>query len=711
MALEHSAATTVPDRPHLAYQPALDGLRGIAIASVLLYHGGLGWSRGGFLGVDVFFVLSGFLITSLLVVEEQASGTIALGRFWARRARRLLPALFCLVAVVGIHQALAGPSAAVPGLGGDGLAALLYFGNWHQIWAGQGYFATTGPVSLLQHTWSLAIEEQFYVLWPLLVAGAGSLLLRWGHATATATATSISGARAPAGALGADRRRRRGLLLAGLATAGALLSALEMALLYGGGAGVDRVYYGTDTRAQDLLVGAALAFLLGAARTRDASRRPTLRRRVAVQAAGLAGLAGLVAAMGLANGGSAWPYRFGFFGAAICVAALIAAATSVGSPIGWVISWTPLRALGKISYGLYLWHFPLFLWLTPSATGLAGDALLAVRCAAAVAAATISYYVIEMPFRRGLVQRRVLAVLVAGGACAAAVSLVIASAVVVPEVLPAAAASVTHASAFGHGVPIGHGKCRVLLSDSKEYGKIFGSFDTCHPTRVLLVGDSIALTIGYGLGAGEERYSAEVFDEAIIGCGFGIRGETDAYGSFGSPYPACLDAFGTWKAEKAAVHPGVVVVEMGYWDCFDHLWDGQVVHVGEPAYDRYVTARMDLLIRYLGGAGTKIVLLSVPPVAPAPLADGSTPPSASPVRRAFLNSLLAKVAAAHPDTVRLVDLDPYVAPGGVYAAAIGGQPCRWADGIHFTTYCGERLRAPVFSATDELLGVAYRTTG
>ena len=159
----------------IGYCGGLDGLRALAIVGVLLFHGGVVWAGGGFLGVEAFFVLSGFLITSLLVAEWRRSSKIALGAFWAARARRLLPALFCMVAVVGVYQVVAASSSFVPGLKGDGIATLLYFGNWHEVATQSNYFAATGPVSPLQHTWSLAIEEQFYIVWPVsLLAAIGS---------------------------------------------------------------------------------------------------------------------------------------------------------------------------------------------------------------------------------------------------------------------------------------------------------------------------------------------------------------------------------------------------------------------------------------------------------------------------------------------------------------------------------------------------------
>ena len=229
-------------RVKLTHYGALDGLRGVAVAAVLLYHGGVSWAHGGFLGVEVFFVLSGFLITSLLLAEWTRRTTIGLGAFWARRARRLLPALFCLVAVIGLYYAVAGSAQAIPGLKGDGISALTYWSNWHQIAAGSSYFAATGPVSPLEHTWSLAIEEQFYVVWPILVLGVLWLAGRSGNRSS----------------------RRPLLVLFGVTVAGAVASVVDTAVLFDGGRNLDRVYYGTDTRASGLLIGAALAIGLAA---------------------------------------------------------------------------------------------------------------------------------------------------------------------------------------------------------------------------------------------------------------------------------------------------------------------------------------------------------------------------------------------------------------------------------------------------------------
>ena len=288
----------------LTYQPALDGLRGIAVLAVLGYHGGVSFAAGGFLGVEAFFVLSGFLITSLLVAEWHEHSGIRLGAFWGRRARRLLPALFAVVAVVGLHQLFAGSNGAVPGLLGDGIATLLYVGNWHQIAAGSGYFAATGAVSPLQHTWSLAIEEQFYVVWPLVVLGVMTLVRR----------------RAPAHR--SPSRDLRPLLV--IAVAGALCSSALMAVLYGNGSGLNRAYYGTDTRAEGVLVGAALAIVLS---VYGLPRRRAARRGAWV--AGTVGFAGLLVAIWLVSGTSSALYRGGFLLVDLAVVATILAAVAI----------------------------------------------------------------------------------------------------------------------------------------------------------------------------------------------------------------------------------------------------------------------------------------------------------------------------------------------------------------------------------------------
>ncbi|MGO9558449.1 MAG: acyltransferase family protein [Acidimicrobiales bacterium] len=649
----------------LQHQPALDGLRAVAVIAVLLFHGGVSWAQGGYLGVEAFFVLSGFLITSLLLAEWRKDLKIHLGDFWARRARRLLPALFCLIVVTAVYESLKGPALAVPDFAADGLATLFYIANWHQIWTGNGYFEQAALVSPLQHTWSLAIEEQFYLVWPLVLVG----LLAVG--------------RRMAGRL--RRIGERAVLLPALVVcvAGALASSAEMAWLYHGGAGLDRVYYGTDTRAQGLLAGAALAVVLamvGSAGTR------TPKRWVggAAAAAGVAGA--VVFGLAVASTGSepSWLFRGGWLGVDIAVLAVIWAAVSPAvrlSPVRVLLSFRPLVAIGLISYGLYLWHFPLFLWMTESTTGMSGAALLALRLAVTLVVSCASYFLIEQPIRRRRLPRPVIRVALPIGTAAALGSVFVASTVlsapvfvpdprlsVLPPSLPAAVASATTKTCL-HRVP--------------PYNKPV-VFHTCPPTNVMIIGDSVGLTLGIEITLNEHIYGALVDNETIEGCSYTVKGESDEEGTgWGRPGKGCASALSHWRMLVAERHPAVVLVEMGYWDEMDWRWGSTAEALGSHAYDVEDTARIEDYARELSAGGSQVVFLSVPLVDPGPWPDGSPAPQASTTRNHEINALLASVAKRAPTKVHFFSIAPYVTPHGVYQVNVDGSVCRMSDGVHF----------------------------
>lgn len=354
----------------LRYLPGLDGLRALAVAAVLAYHGGLARWGGGFLGVEVFLVISGYLITSLLLAEREATGTVRLGAFWLRRARRLLPAVLVLLGVVSVVSVLFLPGE-VARLRGDVVSSLFYVQNWHQILAEQSYFEAVGRPPLLRHLWSLAVEEQFYLFWPLVFA-AGIRFL--GH-----------------------RRLLVGVL------AGAVGSLLLMALLFDPGSDPTRVYYGTDTRASGLLVGVALALVWPPWRMRaDVPGRAS----TVLDVVGGVALLGLVLAMMGFGDRSALLYRGGFGLVDVLTAVVILVVAHPAARLGTVLGIAPLRWVGLRSYGIYLWHWPVFVLTRPGVdVDWPGWLVLVVRLGLTLALAELSYRYVEMPVRTGALGR------------------------------------------------------------------------------------------------------------------------------------------------------------------------------------------------------------------------------------------------------------------------------------------------------------------
>ena len=354
-----------PQDSRFPYLPGIDALRALAVLAVFAYHAGIGWMPGGFLGVDVFFVISGYLITSLLLREFRRDGHLRLGRFWLRRARRLLPAVGVLIAVTMVVAAVVEPDR-IDQLRGDALASLLYFANWHFIYGHQSYFESFGRPSLFRHLWSLSVEEQFYLFWPLLFAAGMKLF------------------------------GRTRLLLGVLA--GALASVALAWILFDPGHDASRVYYGTDTHAVGLLAGVALALVWSPVELRrhEAGRLvgPILDG-VGVLALGYVVLAFLHVHdydLALWHGGYLW--------LALATALLLATLAHPAARLGRLLGQPPLLWLGLRSYSFYLWHWPVLALTRPGIdVAIPRGILIPLQLLATLVLADLSYRFVELPFQ------------------------------------------------------------------------------------------------------------------------------------------------------------------------------------------------------------------------------------------------------------------------------------------------------------------------
>ncbi|MFC3383609.1 acyltransferase family protein [Couchioplanes azureus] len=643
----------VPSSPFsLAYSPALDGVRALAVGAVLLFHGGVAVLGGGFLGVDAFFVLSGFLITSLLLAEYRGSGRIDLPAFWARRARRLLPALLLVLGtVVVVGRGTSAPEE-LPALRLDALSAVAYVANWRMMDRGGGYFAETAAPSPLQHTWSLAIEEQFYLLWPLLVV----LVL----------------------ALARHRRRRALLAVCGAGAAGSWIAAAVLS----GPAHADRAYYGTDTRAAALLGGAALAVVLTRGTAgRDAS--PALRRLLGAAAAvGAAVTAGLWIG---ADGADRWLYHGGFVVAALAVMAVLAhVVVSPGAPMARLLAVAPLVWLGRISYGVYLWHWPLFQWLSADRTGLTGPGLLAVRVTATLAVAAASYVLVERPLRHARWIRRPAFTPGLAGATTAATAVVAVLATVPPPVPPAAAIDLDQAltvPSAGAG-PRTRDAAMTTPPPAQRPGRRPGK------PRISIFGDSVAWSLGTYL---PEQSRLDIESRGVQGCGIARLPEIRYIGFPHTNYPGCETWDRRWRRNVRQDDPDVAVILLDRWELMDRKLDGRYRHVGQPDYDAYLRGELDLAIRTVTSRGAVPVLLTAPYTRRAERPDGGLWPEDQPQRVDAWNALLKDAARRHGAAV--LDLNRRVCPDGEFTWRAGGVRVR-GDGLHFTPDGVRRHIAP-----------------
>ena len=599
--------------------PALDGLRAFAVAAVIAYHLNLTDAGGGYLGVDIFFVLSGFLITGLLVEERARTGRIALRAFWARRARRLLPALLLVLSALSLYAGLGGPGLDRSTLRPDALATLFYGANWHLIFTQSSYFAQFAAPSPLLHTWSLAIEEQFYVLWPLILLAL----------------------------LKVTRGSRRLLMVAILTLAAA--SAASMALLYHPGTDPSRIYYGTDTRAFELLIGAALAVLVAG------RSGPSRGGRRALHAAGLVAIGAVAYACATASP-QGWMWRGGLVLIGILTAVVIASISRLRSgPLGAVLSLAPVRWIGIISYGLYLWHWPVIVLMTRANTGLTGAPLKGAQVGTMLALATTSYFLVERPIRRARFGGWSARLVAPAGVIATATA--VATATAIPNTAAAAVA------------PPATGANPAVVAAAPASS-----------TGVLVVGDSAALTLVSGMTDNAFPHGLTVHNGADPGCSIAERSTADdLYGvtRLTTAPPACRWRE-AWPRELRQWRPTVAYVAFGPEDTADHLVDGRWMRVGTPEWQAYYQSELTQATALLGSGGARVVIATVSQYPHQPAAGQPSATYADPSRVGALNDLYRSFAAAHPE-VTLYDTAAGVAPGDM------------SDGLHLSRLAADQV--------------------
>jgi peptidoglycan/LPS O-acetylase OafA/YrhL len=674
----------------LPYLPGLDGLRAVALLAVLAFHHGYAWARGGFLGVSSFFTLSGFLIATLALGEWSATGRLAPARFWERRARRLLPAALVALAAIAVLQATLGIGSA-PGFRGDLLAALGYAANWRAAATTGDYARLFSDPSPVAHLWSLAIEEQFYLLFPLLF---------------------------PAVMLAVRHRRRPG---AGTAAAGAAWAALAAAsfasawvLARGGDGNSGLVYYATFTRAGELVVGVVAAHVYVLARRARADRphrapagdgRPTAggtpgtpaADRVApsladavgraVPVAGALALAGLAVLWHATTLGTPGLFR-GITAVNAGLTVLVVLATTTGGPVARALGWPPLRALGRISYGAYLYHWPVFLVLDAQRTHVGHPHwLFAARVGATVALAAASYRLIEAPvrFRLPLSRPRLAA------ASAGAVALV----AVVVLVLP-----------VGGGAPTGVG----LDPDAEEMGWTVpaGAPD---PVRVLLVGDSVAWSLGPSFRAWNDSdppVGLAVEGYTPFGCPLG--GLDVPVRINGQPWRRGGDCR-TWHDNLVAIvaraDADVIVFTSGVFEMGERQFAGDWYHLGDPVFDRWLEERLAGIADVLASKDVPVLWGTLPHLRMRDPADLSVPwdelDENDPARVDRLNELVLEVVADRPG-VEIVDLGAWARdlPDGEFGEErADGVHVAWAGAAELAAWLGPQVTAAAGAAATD----------
>jgi peptidoglycan/LPS O-acetylase OafA/YrhL len=639
----------------------LDGVRALAVLAVVSYHlgttGGPGSLRGGFLGVDVFFVLSGYLITSLLIVEARQTGRISIRQFYVRRAKRLLPALYALLLVVGAVGALWLPQQAAK-LRADLLSALGYATNWWLIVDKASYFGGGDRPRLLTHLWSLAVEEQYYVVWPIVLIVFAKI-----------------------------RARRSAMLtILTFAVAG---SAVAAAALYNPWGDPSRVYYGTDTRALAPLIGAALAVAVRPWRHRD-SASPA--RRAGLDALGVTALAGLTVTAVLLRDTDPLLYRAGFVVIALLAAGLVAVAGHPASVLGRILGGQPLRWLGERSYAVYLWHWPVCALTRPGIdVPLTGWANSAARVAASLVLAELSYRFVERPIRSHgffkaypsrhalrrprlrlpAVRAAALAALVAAGATTIGFQLSAGASRPVDRVPVDAGPAPTLGPLDGTAPPSTGPSPSAGPASARPSG---GS----NAPSLAVFGDSQGMTLLVNKPADLGKYFATT-DATIEGCGVLLGKVASRSGERRDLNASCANWRSKWESSAAKLKPRIALVMIGAWDVFDLTTSTGTLTFGSPQWDANFSAALAQGVAALRKSGATVALSLLPCYRPVKASAGFWPERGDDDRTRHVNTLLKAAAAADAAHVHTIEPPTEFCTNPTIATS---RSYRW-DGVHY----------------------------
>ena len=660
------------DQPHMGYEPSLDGIRAFSVIAVMLYHANIAWLPGGFLGVEVFFVVSGFLITSLLIEERESTQRIDLKQFWIRRARRLLPALVVMLSVTAVCVAFYATDSA-PDFRRDMLPSLGYFSNWWQIYAVDTPYFAASSLPVLRHLWSLAVEEQWYLIWPLLFAVLfGAKWMR----------PKISGA----------------LLIA---CSGAIMIATALGFVQDDETRTNFLYLSTITRSSGLLLGAAVAMLW---RPWRKNSLPTWWRSSVGDALAIASIAVIGVLMATVHVTDSRLYQGGLAATTVASAVIVAV---VMRPTGLIVkrffSQDFLVEIGRRSYGLYLWHWPIFVVAHARDSGNR----LAVAIALTIIINEFVYQYVEIPTRRGALgnwwrNRQQLSAM--------------------HRRLPVLITAVVIASLGITGVKVVGIEARDLSIDTSTASVIFSVPTTVAsasslpaastttttiaklPRKLVIVGDSQANSLAVNKPSGMEK-TFVVTNGSIDGCGIYDRGVGvgGTNGNFRRNFANCVGFEKSWAKSATKAKADVALVVIGAWEVLDLKINGFTFGVNSLPADTMFRTQMKRGIAALRATGATVALLEVACMRPVDSKGGpvpALPQRGDDTRTGHLNDLLREIAAPEDDGVFFVSgpkewcADPKISTSLSY---------RW-DGVHaykpgakliFETIANSILQLPV----------------